>query len=50
MIQNGFGLVSSGPTPRYPGNRILAERLAAWLLELPVDAWPGCPRALAGLP
>lgn len=47
MIQNGFGLVSSGPTPRYPGNRILAERLAAWLLELPVDAWPELPEGFS---
>lgn len=47
MIQNGFGLVSSGPTPRYPGNRILAEQLAAWLLELPVDAWPGLPEGFS---
>lgn len=43
MIQNGFGLVSAGPTPRYPANRILAERLAAWLLELPEEEWPRLP-------
>lgn len=43
MIQNGFGLVSSGMTPRYPGNRIFAERLAAWLLEVPEEEWPGLP-------
>lgn len=43
MIQNGFGLVSSGPTPRYPANRILTERLAAWLLGLPEEEWPGLP-------
>lgn len=43
MLQNGFGLVSSGPTPRYPGNRIFAERLAAWLLELPEEEWPRLP-------
>lgn len=43
MIQNGFGLVSTGNTPRYPGNRIVAERLVAWLLELPPEEWPGLP-------
>lgn len=43
MLQNGFGLVSSGPTPRYPANRIFAERLAAWLLELPEREWPRLP-------
>lgn len=47
MIQNGFGLVSSGPTPRYPGNRMLAERLAAWLLELPVEDWPDLPEGFS---
>ena len=43
IIQNGFGLVSSGATPRYPANRIFVERLAAWLLELPEEEWPNLP-------
>lgn len=47
MLQNGFGLVSSGPTPRYPGNWILVERLAAWLLETPEDEWPKLPEGFS---
>ncbi len=48
MLQNGFGLAqtvtSSGEErPRFPGNVIFAQRLAAWLLELPEDEYPALP-------
>lgn len=36
-LLNGYGLV--GTPPRNPGNVILAQRLAAWLLELPEETW-----------
>ncbi|MCA9886247.1 MAG: hypothetical protein KC708_24915, partial [Anaerolineae bacterium] len=40
MIQNLFGMTQRSATngePTYPGNRILAERLAGWLLGLSSD-------------
>jgi hypothetical protein len=42
MFQNGFGLANVPNTadPVHPGNRILAERLCAWLLGLPEEDWP----------
>jgi hypothetical protein len=42
MIQNDFGLAldADGITPLYPGNWVLAERIVAWLLNLPVNTWP----------
>jgi hypothetical protein len=45
MLLNQFGLSRRfGPqTPQYAGNRILLDRLAAWLLGLPQDDWPGLP-------
>jgi hypothetical protein len=45
IFENGFGLASAtdGSSPLYPGNRIFAQRLAAWLLELPVEEWPPLP-------
>ncbi|NLX11010.1 MAG: hypothetical protein GXY36_15280 [Chloroflexi bacterium] len=45
ILLNGFGLtnVPGSPDPFYLGNRILAERLAAWLLELPEEEWPPLP-------
>ena len=48
IIQNGFGLSrtigpSGGEEARYPGNVLFAERLAAWLLELPIEEWPTLP-------
>jgi hypothetical protein len=36
-IMNGFGLV--GNPALNPGNLILAQQLAAWLLELPEESW-----------
>src|SRR5690606_18094646 len=49
LLQNGFGLARTiGPSgneeARYPGNVLLTERIAAWLLELPVEEWPMPPR------
>jgi hypothetical protein len=46
MLQNIFGLTRLSTTdarPRYPGNHIFAQRLAAWLLDLPEDEWPSVP-------
>ena len=44
MLQNGYGLAVTGAgLPRLPGNRLLAERTAAWLLERPLEDWPPLP-------
>jgi hypothetical protein len=43
LLENGYGLVFDELTPRYPGNLVFAKRLAAWLLELPIDQWPDLP-------
>lgn len=45
IFQNDFGLAqnSESGTPRYPGNSIMVERIAAWLLELPTERWPALP-------
>jgi ABC transporter family protein/SH3 domain-containing protein len=46
MVQNVFGLTrfsTDDVRPRYPGNYIFAERLAAWLLGLPEENWPPLP-------
>jgi hypothetical protein len=45
MLRNGYGLATEAGslTPRYLGNRVFAERLAAWLLGLDEDQWPGLP-------
>lgn len=45
MLRNGYGLATEPGTsaPRYLGNRVFAERLAAWFLELPEERWPGLP-------
>ncbi len=42
MVQNDFGLAidADGITPLYPGNWVLAQRIVAWLLNLPVNTWP----------
>ncbi|NDJ61564.1 MAG: SH3 domain-containing protein [Chloroflexi bacterium] len=42
MVQNayGFGRIPASVTPEHPGNVVFAQRLAAWLLELPQSAWP----------
>lgn len=36
-VQNGYGL--AGNPPSNPGNLILTQRLAAWLLEIPEENW-----------
>ena len=36
-VQNGYGL--AGSPPSNPGNLVLAQQLAAWLLEVPEDNW-----------
>jgi hypothetical protein len=47
MLQNGYGLARvsgvQGTAPLYAGDTVLAERLAAWLLELPEDQYPPLP-------
>ena len=45
MVENGYGLVTwQGTTdPIYIANRVLAERLAAWLLGRPVEEWATLP-------
>jgi hypothetical protein len=45
MLRNGYGLATEpgSLSPRYLGNRVFAERLAAWLLDLEEDQWPGLP-------
>lgn len=46
ILLNAFGLAQSSESNRsaYVGNRVLAERTAAWLLELPADQWPPLPQ------
>ncbi len=49
IVQNLYGLarVSEGSNvPRYPGDRVLVERLAAWLMGLPEESWPGLPEGI----
>jgi len=44
-VQNEYGLaldVNTGD-PRFWGDYLLTQRLAAWLLDLPVEDWPGLP-------
>ena len=45
MVENGFGLMTwQGTTdPIHVANRVLTERLAAWLLDRPVEEWPTVP-------
>lgn len=52
LLQNGFGLrPSAGASggPLFPGNRILTERLAAWLLGLPLENYPPLPAGFTWL-
>lgn len=44
MVQNGYGLAQfvDGGLVR-PANVVLAQRIAAWLLELPEEDWLGLP-------
>jgi hypothetical protein len=46
MLQNGYGLayVPGQRQPQHLGNRIFAERLAAWLIGLPEESWPSLPQ------
>ena len=44
ILQNGFGLAGTPLNPVYPANRVFVERMAAWLLDLPPNAWPDLPR------
>lgn len=41
MLMNGFGLAftstAQGQVPLYPGNRVLAQQIAAWLLKVPPE-------------
>lgn len=41
IFTNGFGLDGTAFFPTYPSNRILAQRMIGWLLELPVNQWGG---------
>lgn len=44
LVQNDFGLAQAfDGSAIYPGNRLLVERLSAWLLERPEDEWPDLP-------
>jgi len=45
LFQNGYGLSFNSFTelPNYPGNFLIAERAAAWMLGLPVVTWPAVP-------
>jgi hypothetical protein len=44
-LENGYGLVKWQGTeePIHMANRVFAERLAAWLLDRPVDEWASLP-------
>ena len=49
LVQNSYGLALSdgnSGTPVYPADYILTQRLAAWLLRLPVDQYPALPSGL----
>jgi hypothetical protein len=45
MVETGYGLATDQTTgrPLHPGNRLFAERLAAWLLGIEPAAWPSPP-------
>ncbi len=45
VVQNDFGLAVNARTgtPLYWGNRLLTERLVAWLLDFPEEDWPDLP-------
>ncbi|MEO8392123.1 MAG: hypothetical protein ABI700_03940, partial [Chloroflexota bacterium] len=48
FVQNGYGLSLSADngTPRFPGNYIMTQRMAAWLLRLPNDQYPALPSGM----
>ncbi len=37
LLQNGYGLMTDGSVPRYPGNFVFAQGVAEWLLGFPAD-------------
>ena len=45
IFENGFGLKidPATQTPRYPGDYVLVQRLASWLLRQPETSWPSLP-------
>ncbi len=44
MLENGYGLaILENGAPVHLGNQLLAERLAAWLLDVPVEDWAALP-------
>jgi hypothetical protein len=46
ILRNLFGqarLIGREDLPRFPGDNLLMERLIAWLMGLPPDAWPTLP-------
>ncbi|MCP5303454.1 MAG: hypothetical protein H7A03_09985, partial [Pseudomonadales bacterium] len=51
MLLDGFGLLSDPTTglPQHVGNRLLIERLAALLMDIPLDEWPGLPQGFTWL-
>lgn len=56
IFQNGFGLGFTSVTsdtsvslPIFPGNYILAQRVAAWLMDLPANAYPPLPEGFTWL-
>lgn len=53
MLQNSYGLArvptAQGTVPLFPGNTLLAGRLAAWLLGVPEDQYPALPRGFTWL-
>jgi len=49
LFRNGLGLAQTVSLPRNAGNWILAQRLAAWLLDLPPEQWPALPSGFTWL-
>ncbi len=51
MLQNGFGLelLPDVVQPLYAGNFLFAERMAAWLLQLPPAEYPALPEGITWL-
>ena len=51
LMLDGYGLLNDAETalPRHVGNRILMERLAALLMDIPVEEWPGLPQGFTWL-
>lgn len=43
FLLNGYGLARLGDKPQYPGNYLITERAAAWLLRIPESEWPQPP-------